>query len=405
MKKEEFFTHVTKADLLEQLRRHPTPVYLFFEHMVAKRIAEVRSCLPASVALHYAIKANPHPAVLAVMNKHSLGGDVASNGELRAAMAAGFLPQRIEYSGPGKTEADLTGAIEAEVGCINVESVAEIEALIRVANRLGRRPRVGVRVNPNSKSKGGIRMAGATQFGVSEDDAADAIGMIASSSQLHFAGLHVHTGSQFLAASALVENMGSILELALKLEADGGHALEKVNFGGGWGLAYFPHQNPLCLDELAQGIRELFAQPRFAKLIQKVNLIVEPGRYLIGESGVYVATVLYRKKVHGIEYAIVDGGMHHCYLLAGGIGQMVRRNFEMDIIRINSGDRQPRSFDMNIAGVLCMPQDLLASQFHSDHEVESGDRVVFFNCGAYGLSASPYNFLRHEPPMEIMVPA
>ena len=176
--------------------------------------------------------------------------------------------------------------------------------------------------------------------------------------------------------------------------------ISKINFGGGWGISYFPNQTSLNLKQLADGLKEVFSSAKYSKLSQ-MRHIVEPGRFLVGECGLYVTRVLYKKPGVRREFLIVDGGMHHHYLLAGGMGQVIRRNFEIDVVSTYSqANMTPTAYD--IAGCLCTPQDMLANDFHSEREIHVGDRIVFFNSGAYGLTASPINFLGHKPPSEII---
>jgi diaminopimelate decarboxylase len=155
------------------------------------------------------------------------------------------------------------------------------------------------------------------------------------------------------------------------------------------------------LKQLADGLKDVFSAAKYSQLSQ-IRHIVEPGRFLVGECGLYVTRVLYQKPGVRRQFLIVDGGMHQHYLLAGGMGQVIRRNFEIDVVSTHSqASVTPMAY--NIAGCLCTPQDILANDFHYEREIHVGDRIVFFNSGAYGVTASPINFLGHKPPSEIIV--
>lgn len=400
MTKDEFYARVNPQRLAEHLRDHPAPCYLFFADMIRSQVEALRACLPAEFDLYYAAKANPNPAILHYLAGLNVGGDVASLGEMDAVLAAGIPAERISFSGPGKTRAELQAALEHNIGSLNVESVAEFELVVELARAAGKKPRVGVRVNPDAKRiKSGLKMAGETPFGIAEaqlDEFYSALNRHADA--VEFTGLHVHAGSQVLDAQSIVDNFQAIMDLGLSMERDGGVSLQRINFGGGWGITYFPNQKPLDLALLKQGLQDLFAREPYRTLQQRMLLLMEPGRFLVAESGVYVAQVLYRKHCGDKQFAVVEGGMHHNYLLAGGMGQVIRRNFQMDVLpNPDLPAPEAAAFDLDVAGCLCTPQDVLAVKHPCQQAVRPGDYAVFFNCGAYGLSASPTAFLSHAP--------
>ncbi len=378
--------------------------YWFFAPILRHQIQALRACLQDRFTVQYAVKANSHPAILAFMANESLGADVSSAGELQAALAAGIGAEAISFSGPGKTRRELELAASLGLGSINVENIAELETLTAIrTTQTGQPIRISLRLNPGPKNlKSGLKMAGDTQFGLAAEDLPHALALLRQANGLlDFQGIHVHAGSQILDAQAIVDNLQSILAWALQIEADSGLPLRKINCGGGWGIPYFANQNPLDLHAVATGLTELFAAPPYADLPQRCQLIVEPGRFLVAQSGVYASKILYRKIMRGKQFAIVEGGMHHNYLLAGGMGQVIRRNFAMEILP-NPTTPPPAPMEppltLDIAGSLCTPQDVLAIGYAWPWEVRTGDTAVFYNCGAYGLSASPTQFLSHPLP-------
>jgi diaminopimelate decarboxylase len=404
MTRDEFYNLVAQESLNKELERVQTPCYLFFPKLIKQKIKDLKNCLGSRFSIHYAVKANTHPTILKIMAGSGLGADVASIGELEAALAAGIPPQHIEFSGPGKTADELIRAVEQNIGSVNAESIDELNMLIQLGRRMGIFPNVGIRINPDLKKvKSGLRMSGETQFGIPEEYAEESLRFLRDHSpQIDFTGIHVHVGSQILDNESITDIIAFVIELARRLEKSSGMTIKKINFGGGWGVNYFPNQRGLDLEFISEKLEELFQRPEYQELAERAEMIVEPGRFLVAESGVYATKVLYRKRMRTQEFAIVDGGMHHNYLLAGGMGQVIRRNFEMDILPRGLKKRpEIPEFRLNIAGRLCTPQDLLATQIVCKHEVHPGDYVVFFNCGAYGLSASPSHFLSHPRPAEI----
>ena len=402
MTPDEFYNLISPDRLLSAIVEKPTPCYLFFEPIIARQAEQLREKLGTRFQVHYAVKANPSPAILAAMRRLGLGTDVASGNELRAALEAGFDPALIEFSGPGKTKAELAQAMKAEIGAINVESLGELDAVVELARQSGIRPRVGLRVNPSMQTKSGLKMAGSTQFGLSELDLELALNSLSQQTLgVDFVGLHLHIGSQILETESVLENFRVAMELAQRVALRLKRPLRKLNFGGGFGVAYFEGQRSLDLSAVGREVAALIAA--YAPAIEGTQLIIEPGRYLVAESGIYAARILYRKNTNGKEFAIVDGGMHHNYLLAGGMGQVIRRNFHFDILPGSGVRDEVAPYKLSVAGCLCTPQDLLLQDALFRQTARPGDYVLFFNCGAYGSSASPLKFLSHPEPAELLI--
>ena len=389
MNKEEFYQAIPKDRLRQIIDRTGSPAYVYFSSLLRDKVNLTRKILPDDFHLHYAVKANPHPEIIRTLAGLGVGADVASAGELNRALDNGVSPDKIEFSGPGKTESELALAISSKISSINVEQPAELEIIIRLCRDAGQKAAVGLRINPGpGKAKSGLRMAGETHFGLLPDQAIEAMGFIKKYPDLVlFTGFHVHTGSQMLKADDILLNMEGILDLALELEDRGGLRLSKVNFGGGWGAACFAGQKNLEYDYLAECLADLFQEPEAVELGKRAVMIVEPGRFLVAEAGIFAVRVLYRKDGITKKFAVVDGGLNHNYLLAGGMGTVIRRNFESDLLAADH--RPPGKMVLDVAGPLCTPQDVLAVDAEFESEVRPGDLIVFFNCGAYGFSPAP----------------
>lgn len=398
---DEFYHMISRQQLRDHISAATTPVYLFYGKIIERQVAAIRKCLGPRVHLHYAVKANPAPDILRTMHRLDLGADVASGGELSAVIDAGFHPASIEFSGPGKTDDELSLAVATGIGAINVENVGELHKIVEIAKRQRKRPRVGIRINPEVKSKSGLKMAGATQFGLSKADAEVALAYLEKSEAVEFVGVHIHIGSQILSPDGVVDGLRTALDMASWVRTRTRMGFDKLNFGGGWGVTYYDGQKSLDLEIVADGLDELITANE--SKLPGLRYICEPGRYLVAESGVYVSKVLYVKESGGKLFAIVDGGMHQNYVLAGGMGQVIRRNFHLDILPASGEAKPVAEYELDIAGCLCTPQDILARSVKWRHEVHPGDYVVFFNCGAYGLAASPSQFLSHPQPAQTLL--
>jgi diaminopimelate decarboxylase len=331
------------------------------------------------------------------------GADVASLGELRLALETGYPPEKIEFTGPGKTIEELSLAIDLGISSINVESISEIKSIADLCRTKGKLANLGIRVNPRAKSSSsGMKMSGDTQFGITEDDLEEALALFKNGTKLlNFTGLHMHLGSQFLEAEKIISNFRLILEKTHEIATLYNIDLRKINFGGGWGIDLFGNKPALDLVLMKKGLSELFSDPKYRAPLENTRRIVEPGRFLAAECGLYAVKVLYRKRGYKKEFLVVNGGMHQNYLAAGGIGQVIRRNLEADVVTENNDCERMAKY--TIVGSLCLPDDVLASELELHPEIREGDTVFFHNCGAYGYSASPLAFLSHPLPREVVV--
>jgi diaminopimelate decarboxylase len=374
-----------------------TPFYAYDRALLDKRAARVRDLLPQGVRLHYAIKANPMAALVCHMAALVDGLDVASAGELKIALDSGISPEEVSFAGPAKSDAELKQAVAAGV-LINVESAREIHLLKEIARGAGVRPRVAIRVNPDFELKSsGMKMGGGPkQFGV---DVEQVPAMLADlvHSNLNFEGFHVFSGSQNLRAEAIGEAQEKAVDLVLSLAEPLRDRIKVVNIGGGFGIPYFPGDKPLDLAPIATTLSNLM--PRVRSRLPHASVVIELGRYLVGEAGVYVCRIIERKISRGETFLVTDGGLHHHLAASGNFGQTLRKNYPVVIgNRVRGNKRESAS----VVGPLCTPLDLLADRMDLAH-AEEGDFVVIFQSGAYGFTASPSAFLSHPPALEVLV--
>jgi diaminopimelate decarboxylase len=373
-----------------------TPFYAYDRALLSARVESLRTVLPGEISLHYAIKANPMPALVGHMARLVDGLDVASGAELRVALDSGMDGRDVSFAGPGKSQAELAQAVASGI-LINVESRREIEALAAISQRLGR-ARVAVRVNPGFELKSsGMKMGGGPkQFGIDAEDVPQALDEIARL-KLGFEGFHIFCGSQNLRAEAICEAQTKALDLAVQLAAHAPGPVRTVNLGGGFGIPYFPGDHRLDLAPIAANLRRVVETAKSA--LPQAQLIIELGRYLVGEAGVYVARVIDKKVSRGEIFLVTDGGLHHHLSASGNFGQVLRKNYPVDIGNRAGSDRREIA---SVVGPLCTPLDLLADRIDLP-AAEPGDLVVVFQSGAYGLTASPTAFLSHPVALEVLV--
>lgn len=374
-----------------------TPFYAYDRQAITERVAVLRALMPETLHLHYAIKANPMPALVQLLAGLVDGLDVASGGELQVALDTGTDPTRISFAGPGKSDAELRAAAAAGI-TVNLESVGELRRLAAAGDRLGLTPRVAVRVNPafELKTSGMMMGGGPKPFGVDEEQVPALLGELVAAG-LDFQGFHIFAGSQNLRAEAIIEAQEQTLELALRLAESAPRPPRWLNIGGGLGVPYFPGERPLALEPVAEHLHALAARAKAA--LPESSLVMELGRYLVAEAGVYVAEVIDRKESRGTVYLVTNGGLHHHLAASGNFGQVIRKNYPVCLgNRVEDGDRE----QVTVVGPLCTPLDILADRVELPR-ARPGDLVVVFQSGAYGYSASPLAFLGHPLPGQVLV--
>ncbi|MEH3047669.1 pyridoxal-dependent decarboxylase, exosortase A system-associated [Sphingomonas adhaesiva] len=383
-----------RADAL--VGAHGSPLFVYDLAIVAARVARFRAAMPSAVALHYAVKANPHPAVIAGIAPLVDGLDVASAGELAKALAV--KPARaISFAGPGKRDEELDAAIRAGA-TLNAESAGEVRRALATAERLGIAPRLAVRVNPDLELRGsGMKMGGrASPFGVDAERVPELVRAIVAGGA-DWRGFHIFAGSQALDAEALVETQAATLALAARLADESGQVPPRVNLGGGFGIPHFAGDRALDVERIGAALSQaLAASPLTAA---GTAYAIELGRWLVGEAGVYLTRVVDRKESRGETFVVVDGGLHHQLAASGNFGTVVRRNYP---VAAAGRMGEEATDEASVVGCLCTPLDRLADRVALP-PVAEGELVAVFIAGAYGLSASPAAFLGHPVPAEVVL--
>lgn len=371
--------------------------YVYDRHRISTRIAELKKILPQKIHLHYALKANPMPALVQHIAPQVDGIDVASAREMQIALDAGTDPRVISFAGPGKTEDELRRAIAAGI-TLNVESPTELRRIASIADDLKIKPCTAIRVNPDFELKAsGMKMAGGPkQFGIDAEQVPDIL-KLAATLNIEPLGFHIFSGSQNLKAEAIIEAQEKSLTLALQMAKHLPGGLHKLNIGGGFGIPYFPGDKRLEIKPIGATLNEWLRQHEAE--LQNTDVIIELGRFIVGEAGLYVCRIIDRKVSRGHTFLVTNGGLHHHLSNSGNFGQVIRKNYPVLIgNRIDSDDKEK----VSIVGPLCTPLDLIADKMELPR-ADIGDLVVVFQSGAYGLTASPINFLSHPHPAEVLV--
>jgi diaminopimelate decarboxylase len=378
-----------------------TPLFVYDRSVMDAQLDTLRATLPAGFQVYFSIKANPNPSVVEHFLSRGCGLEVASAGEFQTAIQAGCQAKNIVFAGPGKTEAELEYVLSNGIGELHIESLLEATRITSIARRFGLRARIAIRVNPACDAEGGaMRMGGQpAPFGVDEEVLDEVVDAVCASPSLEFRGVHLFVGTQILDADTLVSQYRHGLAIARRAALRVGRPLATLDFGGGWGIPYFAHEQELNLACVSQGLGALFAGLANDPLFSGTSFLIEPGRFLTAESGVYIARVNDIKISRGKRFVIVDGGMNHCLGASGNLGQTIKRNYPVALVnRLNS----PSAESVDVVGPLCTPLDKLARDVQLP-AAEILDLFGIFQSGAYGRSASPLGFLSHPAPPEVWV--
>lgn len=380
---------------------YDTPLFVYERSVMERKWAFLRDALPDDFSIYYSVKANPSQAVLRCFLEKGAGLEIASAGEFCQAIHTGCPPQKVIFAGPGKTDAELQIVLEKGIREIHVESVREAERISAIAQRRGVSAPVAVRVNPTGEAEGGaMRMGGRpAPFGVDEEVLDDVVGRILALPAIELKGIHLFSGTQILDAGILASQYKKGLEIAQRVSNRLNAPLRTVDFGGGLGIPYFPNEEELDLGKVKECIARLMGRVRDEPCFRGTEFVVEPGRYLVGEAGIYVVRVQDIKVSRGKKFIVTDGGMHQHLAASGNLGQTIKRNYPVAVLnKLGSSAAE----QVDVVGPLCTPLDVLARAIQLP-PVEIGDILGVFQSGAYARSASPLGFLSHAAPPEVWV--
>ncbi|PKU22086.1 type III PLP-dependent enzyme [Telmatospirillum siberiense] len=392
-------TPALAASYAELLERFGSPLFVYDADVISARYRQLRGGLPADVDIYYSLKANPNVSVCAHLGRLGAGAEVSSLTELRTALWAGIPHHKIIFLGPGKSEAELTACVEWNVGAVIVESLDELFDLDRIARERGvDHVDALIRINPDFAAKSsGLTMGGKPrQFGIDVSAVLAAAVLLKSLEKVRVRGLHAYLGTRFLDYREIVRNTENILKTAETLKQALDIPLDTVDFGGGFGIAYFDNETDLDVDSLLPELAALI--DAFVAANPGSRLITEQGRFLTAESGSYLVKVRYIKESMGEKFAIADGGTNH-HMAAVGIGSFVKRNYPIVSFTDGSSGAEEHA---TVTGPLCTPNDVIGKRVLLP-KIRRGDVLGIRRSGAYGLTASPGLFLGHGFPAEVLI--
>jgi len=390
--------------------RFGTPLYVYDLAVVDGQVDRLRAAIPAGVDLAYAVKANPALAIVGHLARRGLGADVASAGELELVRRAGVAPERIVFTGPGKQDHELHAAAPAGLRAITVESPGELERLERIASGLGVRPTILLRASAAGDGPlEDVRLIGgdgASKFGMDDGDLDWCARRAVRSDHVELVGLHAFGASNVRDASALVDHVAASAARARRLSVENGFSLRLLDAGGGLGIPYRDDELPLDLNALGSGLDSLAARWAADPVTGGMRLLLEPGRFLVGPAGSYVARVVDRKSVGETSVAILDGGVHHLMRPA-----LVRQEHRVALVArrpepdgaVEGRERAPSpGGPILVAGPLCTGLDIF-SRAAALPGVSVGDLLAVLDVGAYGFTEAMPFFLSHPAPAEVVV--
>lgn len=392
--------NINQKEILELADLYETPFYLYDGNYLFRHYHNIRNQLYPEIEIFLSLKANNNTSIAKLFETWGAGVEVASKGELYLALKAGFKPENIIFSGPGKKIEEIKYAVKNKIYSIIVESVLELELVQALSKEENSVTNIAVRVNPDKDlSNSTIKMSGvARQFGIDESQLSCFFKKLETCPNVNYLGIHVYTGTQNLDASKIIESFKYIFNVARKIYYNHGRLNKMMNLGGGFGVPYFNHEKPLDMQFVINKLNHLVGNAE-KSIFGQTRFIIESGRYLLAQAGIYITKILYSKVSKGEKFYIVDGGLHH-HAASTFRGRMVRSNFEIrSISRNETADTIVEN--ANIVGPLCTPEDCLAKSIHLA-SLAPGDLICLLNSGAYGLTYSPVHFLGHPTPSEIL---
>jgi diaminopimelate decarboxylase len=388
--------------LVDIAQRFGTPCYVYFMEDIATRCTALRQAFAQRFRISYAVKANPNMGLLQRLRAHTDALDISSAGEMQRALHAGWSPQCLSFTGPGKRHQELVAAVTQGIAHIVVESVHEARTLSQIACAGGIQQDILVRLAPRRMPRGfGLNMAGKpSQFGIDEEDLDAAFAALQTLPNLRIRGFHIYSGTQCLDAHALAEHFEICCTLFRQCARRYALTPHVLVFGSGFGIPYYPGQAAFDLGHLATRV-----QPALDALLQDDRLrhavcVLETGRYLVGEAGIFVMRVIRIKVSRGTRIAICDGGMHHHLAACGHLGTVFHRNYR--IFKVGASAEAGKTATYELVGPLCTTIDTLGHAVELP-TLDEGDLLGIHCSGAYGLTASPLHFISHPAPKEIVV--
>jgi len=390
--------YLRNIDLHAVAEQYDFPFYLYdFEH-IKQKINIIKCNLSDDIKLYYSVKANSSIGIIKKIISFVDGIDIASGGELRLVLKAGCDPVKINFAGPGKTDNELFSAISEGVGSISVESLDELKRIEKIAATLDKIVNVAIRINPKQEFKKFLITTGgrSMQFGIDEEKYLDFFSCLQGTQHCRYLGIHVFSGSQCLDEETIIENTAYILQIARKVFSDTSLEIKIVDFGGGFGIPYHPSQKEININYVCSSIIERFKKFKQESGLSQCTGILELGRYLVAESGIYVAQVIDIKESRGKKICVLSGGINHNMLACVRFTKGGSK-----ILNLSNADSSTKEKIM-LVGPLCTSFDIIGEDMEIN-KPSIGNYIAILNCGAYGYAFSPLLFLSHDTPAELLI--
>ena len=391
--------------LLRAAKQFGTPLYIYFIDDVLDRLKMLEHLFGGRFSVSFAVKSNPNKAILRHLLGHVGSYDVSSFAEVERVLLAGCRAQEITFSGPGKRDDELRRSVMAGVGELVCESLEEAVRVDSYARDLGANVDILVRLNPLRIPKDfGVNMAGRpTQFGIDEEAMMPVLESCARLQNARLVGIHIYSGTNCLSAHAIAENFSIFLELFDRACRHIDLRPSKLVFGSGFGIPYLPDDRELDVAAIAAAVNPMIDAFRGEARYRDTSCILEMGRWLIGQAGYLLTSIIGEKASRGTEFRICDAGFNNQLSACGMMGTVIRRNWRIAKLA-NGTESEPGmgSESYNLVGPLCTTIDLIAAGIKLPR-LRRGDVLAIESSGAYGLTASPTRFISHPEPREIIV--
>lgn len=381
------------ANIIEE---NSEPIFIYSKSILKSRIELLRNILPLDIGVHFAVKSNPFEPLLSFISPLVDGLDIASGGELEKLISAKLTDKHISFAGPGKSEEEISLALDHQVILI-AESSHQLKTINSIALAKGIKASVMVRINDHQQVSGtGLSMSGANSFfGIDKDEFRSISGCWKDKfSNLKFHGIHLFHGSQNLKLESIQESLMQTAALISEIVLP--DKPEIINIGGGLGIPYSPQDRPLDITHLVDVYSQLAT--KIKNRFGNVKICTELGRFISGPAGLYVCKVLDKKVTAGNSFIITNSGLHHFSAATGNFGQVLKKNHPIWPLKPNLDSPEE---NVTISGRLCTPIDVFARSVTLP-PLEIGDALVLFQAGAYGPTASPEKFLSHPKCREFL---
>ncbi len=375
------------VSLKHTAENYGVPIFVYSANSIRNSYKNLRGALPENMNIFYSMKANTNLSIIKMLYELGAGMEIASDGELEVCKKLNINPKKIVFAGPGKTDEELKKAIEYQIYSINVESMNELRRVNHIAMQLKKVQRINFRINPETEISGDVTMGGGPmKFGLDEERISEISSAIKDMENISLKGVHVFSATQLLNPEKVLDNIRIALRIAKRCEKF--FNVEDIDIGTGLGIPYSKNETEINLSNLRKKIIALLEEFEY----KEKNFIMESGRFLVGNSGIYISEVLDIKKSRGKKFLIIRGGINH-FLRPALIG----KNHEMiNIISKNETEK------VSVGGQLCTSLDFIAKDIYFG-KCSIGDFIGALQAGAYGYNESMPLFLSHPTPREILL--